>query len=735
MQRRDFLKLGGSLVVTFSVPALPSSAMAQTAVGTKDMRPNQVDAWLAIDKDGLVTVYSGKVDLGTGARTALAQMVAEELDVDFGKVHLIMGDTLLTPDQGVTSGSLTLSNGGVTLRKAAASARHALVAEAAKKWSVDPAQLAVSKGVITANGGRRISYGELVDGKALDVAMDQKVKLKESAAHTVVGKSIARVDIPAKVTGQFTYMHDFKLKDMLHARVVRPPYLGATLDSVDESSVAGISGVKVVRKQDFVAVVAKSEWAAVKAAAALKTKWTDHGNRYPEEAKLYEYWRTLPVVKDEPVVQTGDAPTALAKASKRIKATYDFAAHTHGSIGPSCAVADFRDGRCMIWSPSQSTHSLQLEISSILGLPKENVRLIYLDGAGCYGRNGHEDCSADAAIVSQLAGAPVRVQWMRADEHGWDPKSPPTLVDLEAGLDDKNMPLAWRSEFFLANSHGAMTDFPLLAAVLTGHKRTAYYTGNIVKNSDVQYTFPNIKTEVHRLNDTAFRTSHLRTPGRMQNNFANEAFFDELAAAAGADPLQWRMKYLQDPRSLAVLEDVAKMAKWQTRPSPARTAAGKEDIATGRGIAFVRYNNDSTYVALVAQVEVNRKDGDIRVTDIWCSHDCGQVINPDGTINQIEGGLVQTVSRTLMETIHFDRKRVTSVDWNSYPILRFPDVPNIRVSLIDRPEKAVWGAGEMAPTVVPAAISNAVFDAVGVRLRSVPFLPEKVLAGLKTAQA
>lgn len=735
MQRRDFLKLGGGLVVTFTIPALPSSAMAQTAAGTKDMRPDQVAAWLAIDKDGLVTVYSGKVDLGTGARTALAQMVAEELDVEFGKVHLIMGDTLLTPNQGVTSGSLTISNGGVTLRKAAASARHALAAEAARKWSVDPAQLTVSKGVLTAPGGRRISYGELVDGKALNVVMDQQVKLKEPAAHTVVGKSIARVDIPAKVTGQFTYMQDFKLKDMLHARVVRPPYLGATLDSVNESSVAGISGVKVVRKQDFVAVVAKTEWAAVKAAAALKTKWTDHGNRYPEEAKLYEYWRALPVVKDEPVVQTGDAPAALAKASKRIKATYDFAAHTHGSIGPSCAVADFSDGRCTIWSPSQSTHSLQLEISSILGLPKDKVRLIYLDGAGCYGRNGHEDCSADAAMVSQLAGAPVRVQWMRADEHGWDPKSPPTLVDLEAGLDDKNTPLAWRSEFFLANSHGAMTDFPLLAAVLTGHKRTAYYTGNIAKNSDIQYTFPNIKTEVHRLNDTAFRTSHLRTPGRMQNNFANEAFFDELAAAAGADPLQWRMKYLQDPRSLAVLEDVAKMAKWQTRPSPARTASGKDEIATGRGIAFVRYNNDSTYVALVAQVEVNRKDGDIRVTDIWCSHDCGQVINPDGTINQIEGGLVQTVSRTLMETIHFDRKRITSVDWGSYPILRFPEVPNIRVSLIDRPEQAVWGAGEMAPTVVPAAISNAVFDAIGVRLRSVPFLPEKVLAGLKTAKA
>jgi CO/xanthine dehydrogenase Mo-binding subunit len=483
--------------------------------------------------------------------------------------------------------------------------------------------------------------------------------------------------------------------------------------------------VQVVRKQDFLAVVCKTEWAAVKAARALKTQWATP-NTLPEQAKLYDYWRKLPVAKNEAVIKTGDATQALAGAAKRIQATYDFAPHTHGSIGPSCAVADFKDGSCTVWSASQATHSLQAELATVLDIPKDRIRMVYLDGAGCYGRNGHEDCSGDAALVSQLVGAPVRVQWMRADEHGWDPKSPPHLVDMEGGLDAAGQPVAWRSEFFIAQANGTLEEFPLLAAVLSGVKRNGHYTGNLQKNADVLYQFPNIQTEVHRLADTAFRTSHLRTPGRMQNTFANEAFFDELAAAAGADPLQWRLTYLKEPRARAVLEDVARLSKWQSRSSPAAKVAG--NLVRGRGVSFVKYDNDRTFVALVTEVEVNHKTGGIRVTDVWCSHDCGQVINPDGAINQIEGGIVQTISRTLLEEFHFDRTHVTSTDCASYPILRFPEVPRIHVRLINRPEMPVWGAGEMAPTVVPSAISNAVFDATGVRLRSVPFLPAKVKA-------
>ncbi len=735
MQRRQFLKSGSGLVVSFSLLSTVSLAGAQSSQPAKSMAKEQVDAWLGIGADGRVTVFSGKVDLGTGTRTALAQLVAEELDVNFSQIDMVMGDTLLTLDQGPTAGSLSISNGGGTLRQAAASARQALLAAAAKRLSVDASELSVTDGVVSVRQSeRKISYAALVDGQPLNVKLDPKIALKAPATHKVIGKSIARVDIPAKVTGRFMYVHDFKLPGMLHARVVRPPGLGSRLLSVDESSVSKISGlVKVVRKQDFLAVVCKTEWAAVKAARELKAQWSS-ASTMPEQSKLYDYWRKLPVGKDEPIIKTGDAVTAMAGAAKRMKATYDFGPNTHGSIGPSCAVADFQGGACTVWSASQATHSLQSELASVLDLPKARIRLIYLEGAGCYGRNGHEDCSGDAALISQLAGVPVRLQWMRSDEHGWDPKSPPTLVDMEGGLDAQGLPVAWRSEFFIAQANGTLDDFPLLAAVLSGVKRTGYYTGNLQKNADVLYQFPNIQTEVHRLADTAFRTSHLRTPGRMQNTFANEAFFDEMAAAAGADPLQWRLTYLKEPRARAVLEDVARLAKWQSRASPAK-AKTVGDLARGRGVSFVKYNNDSTFVALVAEVEVNRRSGAIRVTDVWCSHDCGQLINPDGTINQIEGGIVQTISRTLLEELHFDRSGITSLDWASYPILRFPDVPRIHVSLINRPELPSWGAGEMAPTVVPSAVSNAVFDATGLRLRSVPFLPAKVLAAQAGANA
>jgi CO/xanthine dehydrogenase Mo-binding subunit len=736
MQRREFLKAGGGLVVAFTLPALPVAALADAAPATgKDMRPDEVDTWLVVGEDGKVTVYSGKVDLGTGARTALAQLVAEELDVDFDAVHLIMGDTGLTVDQGQTAGSQTLSNGGAKLRQAAASARQALLGMAAQKLSADPSRLTVAKGVVSAGeAGPTVTYAALVTGKPLNVKLDPKVKLKDPGSYTIVGKSVPRVDIPGKVTGQFTYMHDFRLPGMLHARVVRPPSIGATLIDVDEASVKDINGfVSVVRKDNFVAVLGKTEWSAIKAAGALKTRWKER-DQFPDQARLFEYWRGLPRGKDDPVVQSGDADGALASAARRLKATYDFPVHTHGSIGPSCAVADFRDGHCTIWSPSQSTHSLQGEIARTLGVDKAAVRLVYLDGSGCYGRNGHEDCSADAALISQLAKTPVRVQWMRADEHGWDPKSPPTIVDLQAGLDDAGTPVAWKSEFFIAQARGTIDEFPLLAAVLSGQDRPTYLTGNISKNSNILYEFPNVKTEVHRMADKAFRTSHLRTPGRMQNTFANEAFFDEVAAAAQADPLQWRLKYLKDPRSRAVLEDVAKLSGWQTRPSPS-PAAQQGDVVKGRGVAFVRYDNNRTYVAAVVQVEVDKRSGGIRVTDVWCSHDCGQVVNPDGVRNQVEGGIVQTISRTLMEEVKFDRQKVTSLDWASYPILRFTQVPAIHVNLIDRPEKPTWGAGEMTATVIPGAISNAVFDATGVRLRSVPFLPAKVLEAMKERTA
>lgn len=730
MDRRTFLKNSGMLVVGFSLAGPLTQALG--AASAKSMNKEEVDAWLAIARDGTVTVYSGKVDLGTGTRTALAQMVAEELDVPFAKIDMVMGDTATTIDQGQTAGSLTIPVGGTQLRQAAATARRVLLEQADKKLGAQPGDLVIKDGIVMlrADPARAVSYGELVSAGGLMTKVDAKVTLKNPAEHKLVGKSIPRVDIPGKVTGEFTYMHDFRIPGMLHARVIRPASIGANLVSYDDAPVRGIPGyVKTVRKQNFLAVVASNEWAAVQASRKLKVQWSQWAG-LPDEKHVYDEWRKLPVGHQHTPMKVGDAGKALGQAAKKVKATYEFAIQSHASMGPACAVADFRDGRCTIWSPSQATHSLQSEVASVLSVPKANVHLMYVDGSGCYGRNGHEDCTADAALVSMLAGAPVRVQWMREDEHGWDPKSPPTVVDFEGGLDAGGNVTAWRSEFFIAQRVGTLDDFPLLAATTSGVPRKGFYTGNLDNNAEPPYAFPNALTEVRRVNNNGLRTSHLRTPGRMQNTFANEAFIDELAAAAGADPLRFRLKYLHDPRGQTALATVARMAKWETRSSP-RSGRDKGNIARGRGLAYVRYNNSITYVGLVAEVEVNKKTGKIRVTRVWCSHDCGQVINPDGAINQIEGGIVQTISRTLLEEVRFDRSRVTSTDWNSYPILGFPDVPEIHTELINRPESTPWGAGEMSATVVPAAVSNAVYDAIGVRMRCVPFTPAKVLEQMR----
>lgn len=735
MDRREFLKQGGVLVVSFTLPVTHALA-ATNGAPAKSMDKNDVDAWLAISRDGKVTVYSGKVDLGTGTRTALTQMVADELDIPFSSVDMVMGDTATTIDQGVTSGSLTISKGGMELRHAAATARKALVERAAKQLGGSPSDCVVQDGIVSLRHAptRKTSYADLIGAGRLEMKVDAKVAFKDPKDHKLVGKSIPRIDIPGKMTGEHTYIHDFRVPGMLHARVVRPAAIGAKLVSVDESSVRDIPGfVKVVRKQDFVAVVAKNEWAAVQAARKLKLDWS-HGQGLPDMQKMYEEWRSLPVVKSEAKQNAGDAGKALAQSGKRLKATYEFAIQSHASMGPACAVADVRDGKCTVWSPSQATHSLQSELASVLDMPKQNIRLMYVDGSGCYGRNGHEDCTADAALVSKLAGAPVRVQWMREDETGWDPKSPPTVVDLEGGLDAAGRIAAWRSEFFIANHAGTLDDFPLLAATLSGVPRKGNYVGFIYNNAAIIYTVPNAHVQVHHVDNRMLRTSHLRTPGRMQNTFANEAFIDELAAAAGADPVRFRLEHLDDARGQTVIATAARLASWDTRPSPNREHRSG-DVARGRGIAYVKYNNAITYVALVTEVEVNRKTGKIRVTRAWCGHDCGQVINPDGTVNQIEGGIVQTISRTLLEEVKFDRERVTTVDWNSYPILRFPDVPEVHVELINRPGETPWGAGEMAATVVPAAISNAVYDAVGVRMRSVPFTSGRVLAAMKAQRA
>ncbi len=724
--RRDFLKTSGMLIVTFSV----AGAAMKTSAAPKTVALDQVDGFLAIDATGKVTVFSGKVDLGTGIYTALTQIAAEELSVPMDKVEMIQGDTLLTPDQGPTYGSLSIQVGGMQLRQAAATAREALLGRAAEKLGMAKDKLDAKDGqIMPLGGGTSISYGQLVDGKHFEMKVDAKAPAKNPASYTIVGTSVSRLDIPGKVTGKFTYMQDFKRRGMLHARVVRPAAIKATLLSVDDSEAKRIPGfVQTVRKDNFLAVVAKNEWAAIRAAGAVKAQWSDWQG-LPDKAKLWEHVRNTKINKDEELQKTGDAAQALRTGSRTLSATYDFAIHTHGSLGPSCAVAEFTGGKLTCWTASQATHLLRKQMANMLQMAEADVRCIYLEGSGCYGRNGHEDAAADAALLAKELGKPVRVQWMRADEHGWDPKGPPTLLDYRAALDDKGNPLAWESEVFIPDRPNQIA-VTLVAAELAGLPKEEAHPGNIHQSLAIPYTIPNIKATAHWLAETPFRPSWIRTPGRMQNTYGNECFLDECAAAAGVDPLEYRRRNLKDPRGLEMLERLAKLANWQ--PKSGRPSASG-DMVTGRGLSYVKYELVRTYVGVVADVTVNRKTGKIKVERFYVAHDCGQIINPDGLKNQIEGNIVQTVSRTLIEDLQFSRSTVTSIDWKTYPILTFPDVPEVVIDLINRPTEKPWGAGEPTAAVVPSAISNAVYDAIGVRLRSVPFTPDKVLAALEKA--
>jgi len=734
--RRDVLKGGGALVVSFSLAAQLDQALAQGAAPAKPLALTEVDSFLAIDAKGAVTLYSGKVDLGTGVSTALRQIVAEELDVPVARIELVQGDTALTPDQGTTWGSLSIQVGGVQIRNAAATARDALLDAAAKRLGVAKDQLAVADGVVS-GADKRVTYAELIGGQSFSLKLDPQkpAKAKDPAAYKVVGKPLARVDIPDKITGRFTYMQDFRVPGMLHGRVVRPPAIGAKLESVDERSVATIPDlVKIVRDGNFLGVVAKSEWGAIKAAQQIKATWSAWEG-LPEPAKLMEHVRATPVAKDEVTSNVGDTAKALAdQGVRKFAATYDFAIHTHGSIGPSCAIAELKDGKLTSWSASQATHTLRKQLAAMFDLPAENVRCIYVEGSGCYGRNGHEDAAGDAALLAKHVGAPVRVQWSRADEHGWDPKGPPTLIDVRAAMDNGGNVTAWESEFFIPQQTAGSFLVPLTPATLAGlPAKPDIAPGNIFQNSAIPYKFANVKTVCHRLESTPFRPSWIRTPGRMQNTYANECFMDELAAAAGVDPIAFRRKYLDpnDKRGLEVIERLVALAKWESRPSPQKQISG--NVVRGRGMSYVKYELTRTYVGAVAEVEVDRASGKIKVAKIFMTHDCGQIINPDGLRNQIDGNILQTVSRTLIEEVKFDRSRVTSVDWESYPILRFPEMPEIAVEMIDRPTAAPWGAGEPSASVIPSAISNAVFDATGVRLRSIPYTPAKVKAAIGAA--
>ncbi len=725
MTKREFLKAGGALVIGFSVSRYARAQRASapdTALG-KTLDASEVDGFLAVNADGTVTVFCGKVDLGQGLRIAIPQMAAEELGVDVGRIVLIEGDTALTPDQGATAGSSGVMRGGVQIRQAAATAREALLGLAGERLGRPAAELvAVDGEVRPKSGGAGVRYGELVGGKRLACKIDPKAPLIDPATYRVVGKSLPRPDIPAKVAGRHAYVHDVKVDGMLHGRVIRPSAVGAKLVAVDEASIKAIPDVRIVRIKDFLGVVAADEWDAISAARMLKTTWSD-STQLIGNAAVREWMRAGPFESDETLVHKGDTKAALANA-RRINSEYYWPPQSHASMGPSCAVADVREGKATIWSASQATHRFRETIAVLLGLPKDAVRVVYVDGSGCYGMNGHDDAAADAALLSRAVGRPVRVQWSRQDEHGWDPKAPPQLLSLEGGLGEDGKIVAWHTEMWLPKATANLPNIPLLGPEAAGMaQRPGISTGLISQNANPPYAVPNQDVLVHWLASALLRPSNIRAPGKIANSFAVESFTDELAALSRADPIAFRLQGLTDPRGIEVLKRAAAVIGWEPRPSP-----GPGGI--GRGIAYVHYKHNETYVAMAIEAEVDKSSGAIRVRRVACAHDCGLVINPGTLRAQIEGNILQTLSRTLLEEVAFDRSRVTSVDWASYPILAFPALPAIRIELVSRPNEPPLGAGEASATPVAAALANAVYDAAGIRLRTVPFTQQRVLQAL-----
>lgn len=715
LSRRELLK-GSVCIVGFSLLGLPAYGQPQAPRGPLPL--DQADSFLALRPDGTLVVYSGKVDLGTGHRISMRQMVGEELTLPVSRIELIEGDSALTPNQGPTAGSTGVMRGGVELRRAAATMREALLAQAAQRWGVDAATLKLRDGRVLATDGRSIAWTELPLQK---LAVDAKAPLKPPAQYEIVGRSLPRPDVPAKVTGQHVWMHDFAVPGMLHARVIRPPAVGAKLLAVDEGSVAKLPDVRVVRVNDFLAVAAPDEWAAIRASRELQAQWSE-SEPLPSSQKVADWARSGPFVGEETLVDKGDKTRleALAGDARKLHASYYWPLQSHASMGPSCSVADVRSDGATIWTASQASHRLVVSCAAALGLEQAKVRTIYLDGAGCYGMNGHDDASVEAAMLSKALGKPVRVQWSREDELGWDPKGPPQLLEISASLTPEGGIDAWSTEMWLPRATANLAWIPLLSPVAAGLPQPkGQATGLVTQNGDPPYGAKAMRVHVHWIEGSPLRPSNIRAPGKVGNCFAVESFVDELAARANVDPLQFRLRDLAQPRGREVVERLARLMKWETR-------AGAAGQGRGRGMAYIHYKHNETFVAMGMEVDVDRKSGEIRVRRVACVHDCGLMINPDAVRAQVEGNILQTLSRTLHEETTFDRSRVTSVDWRGYPLLRFPEVPRLDIELVQRLDQPPLGAGEAASAPVPAALANAVFDATGRRVRSVPFTRERV---------
>jgi nicotinate dehydrogenase subunit B len=748
ISRRDLLKSTGVLVVGFSFFGSAASVLAQgSGLSVDGMDPTVLDSWLAISKDGTVTVFTGKVELGTGVVTALAQIVAEELDVSFNKVYMESGDTETAVDQGVTAAARTIERGGPQLRQASAAARQELLKLASVRLDSPVDKLTVEDGVVSVvgNPAKKIAYGDLLGGKkfnikivASGVGWDMKVApeipAKNYKDYKVVGKSIPRVDLPGKFTGEFVYSQDVSVPGMLHGRSVRPATSLSAPLSIDESSIKNIPGVvKVVKDGNFVGVVAQTEWAAIQAARALKVTWAEPTLKMPSGAdEVFDYLKNTKSFKDNVVTNKGNLDLAFSQAHKKYEATYYWPFQLHGMFGPPCAVADVQGDKATIWTGTQGPFRTRDAIALLLKVPPKNVHLLYREGSGSYGRLESDDVAEDAALMSRAVARPVRVQWMREDEHAWDPKGPAQYSTVRAGVDAQGNVTAWDymdRSFPWTESEAN----PLLASAQVGMKPTGPGFLNGAGGGGQIYTFENQKVLAASIpwvqqGQWPLRTSNLRAPGDLARVFASESTMDEIASDLQVDPVQFRLRYLtSDKRISEILVATAKQAGWADRPAPA--PASSETKVSGRGVAVA--NRANTMTAAVAEVEVDKTTGEVRVKKITLAHDCGLIVNPDGLKNQIEGNILQGVSRALLEEVQFDSTGQKNLNWNSYPVIRFEQVPEVEIVLINRPEMQPLGGGEPSIVPVTAAIANAIFDATGARLRRVPFTPERVLSALK----
>ena len=757
--RRDFLKRSASLV--FALPATgtltiwSTSTEAQTRWDeARGVNPEALDTWLAIGEDGNVTAFFGKMDMGQGVDTAIAQVVAEELDVDVNRVSVVMGDTHLTANQGGASGSSGCRIGANALRNAAAEARRVLVARAGDRLTAEPAALAVENGVVslTANPEQRISYAELIAdgfdtgldwnrqyGNGLDVS--GAAVAKSSTNYSIVGQPVARKDISGKILATTQFCHHVTLPEMLHGRGIRPPVANAVPVIVDEASISSIAGARVVWKEDFLAVVAETEWSAVKAARELDVTWSETEPPFPRSDALYDHIRNAPVTADNAVANFGPrrpydpniALDAIAAASIRLEADYELPFQSHARMAPSVGVADVKGDEALVFSDTQKSHNTRDGIAKLLGLEPDNVRVIWKPGPGSYGRSDADEAAFEAAVLSQETGRPVRVQWMRHEGHAWDPKAPAAVISMKAGLDPNGAITGWylRAKGFSGWDvlYNASEPRDTLVGQLLGFEKGDAHNFGVPGESyalpnSVQFweTIPPLMARASPL-----RTAHMRAPQEPQLHFAQECFLDEIAARTQLDPIALRLTYLTDEREIAVLEAVARLSRWQSRPSPAAVREG--DVLRGRGVSITSGFGSS--VATVCEVEVERSTGRVWPRRFFVAHDCGLIINPKSLRTTIEGNVVQGISRTLFEEVRFDEHNVLSVDWNSYPILEMADAPeSIEIDMIDRPNLPAGGAGEPAHVTIPAAIGNALYDATGVRFRRLPLKRDIIRAGL-----